>query len=253
MATPNASIIRSGRLEIPSSIQEIMRRRLSRITDECRRVLDGAAVVGRDFDISLLEYVTKLDRMVLASLLDEAVRVSIIHALDPGVFSFAHPLLRTVIYDALAPSERLVAHLEIAESLEFRYGSKAEAHALEIAAHFIAAGDLSEPGKLVEIRAGGRSPGAGAAGVRSKPHAPLQRASICGSSSRGATSPSFADSDRAWLRGEFSRRPRCFYIQISRGARDLRRPRRIRRARRTYVDGWPAPSFNTVVGPRLLT
>ena len=92
---------------------------------------------------------TKLDRTVLASLLDEAVRVSIIHALDPGVFSFAHPLLRTVIYDALASSERLVAHLEIAESLEFRYGSKAEAHAAEIAAHFIAAGDLSEPGKLV--------------------------------------------------------------------------------------------------------
>ena len=39
---------------IPASIAETLRRRLARLSTECVRLLDWAAVAGRDIDLGLL-------------------------------------------------------------------------------------------------------------------------------------------------------------------------------------------------------
>jgi predicted ATPase len=43
---------------VPESVKDVLARRLRRLEEPCRRVLDGAAVAGRDFDLDVLARVT---------------------------------------------------------------------------------------------------------------------------------------------------------------------------------------------------
>src|SRR5205823_4205751 len=45
----------SWRLRVPESIREVIGRRLDRLSPECNALLSCAAVIGRDFDLPLLE------------------------------------------------------------------------------------------------------------------------------------------------------------------------------------------------------
>ncbi len=139
----------ASELEAPEGLRAVMGRRLARLSDDCQHILSVAAAVGREFDLALLEAVSELPRDALLSALDEAIQASVLREAGPSLFAFAHPLMRNVVYQGTAPSERLRRHAQIAESLERLYGPNADAHAREIAAHLVAAGDLSDASTVV--------------------------------------------------------------------------------------------------------
>jgi len=118
----------SWQAQIPASVAETLRRRLARLSTACVRLLERAAVAGRDIDLSLLAL--PRDEAAAAGLLDEARQAGVITGR-----SFSHDLYRETILDGLSPADRAALNLSVGRALQARPGPAAR-----VAAHLVAAG-----------------------------------------------------------------------------------------------------------------
>src|SRR5262249_49686538 len=113
---------RPGRITIavPRSVRSVIRRRIAPLSADAVRVLSAAAVVGRDFDLRLVGSASDLpDERVIGSL-SEAMALGLVSE-DPsaiGVYRFAHPLMREVMYEELPIPVRIQLHRLVGEALE---------------------------------------------------------------------------------------------------------------------------------------
>jgi DNA-binding winged helix-turn-helix (wHTH) protein len=116
--------------------------RLAGLSQDCRRVLTLAALLGERFWLRTLSAVSGMPEDALLDLLEDAMaqRVLLSEAQD---FQFAHPLLRQVLYATPSAARRQRLHRRLAEALERLYADQREAHTLEIAHHFISAGPMA--------------------------------------------------------------------------------------------------------------
>ena len=110
---------------IPASVQAILAARIDRQIPLHRRILQIAAVIGRDVSLSLLESVADVD----AGLLATAVRTLrdarfLFQKTTPGdpqgnsIYGFSHALTHAVAYDTLLRSERRKLHERVLRLLE---------------------------------------------------------------------------------------------------------------------------------------
>ena len=128
--------------QIPASVAETLRRRLARLSTGCVRVLEWAAVAGRDIDPSLLTQggVAPNEAEALG-LLDEARRAGVIAGTSE--LRFTHDLYRETIVDGLATQARAAVNLSVGRALQARSGPAAR-----VAAHLLAAGAPAQPDAL---------------------------------------------------------------------------------------------------------
>jgi eukaryotic-like serine/threonine-protein kinase len=141
-----------GTLSVPEAALDLVRQRTAMLDDAARGVLSHAAVIGRRFDLPVLQAVTAADAASLMMNLDEALARGVVIA-DPNStisFAFAHELLRAVLYDALPPRERREAHLLVAQALEQRVAAGDAVPSADLAYHFRAALPVSDPRKVVQ-------------------------------------------------------------------------------------------------------
>lgn len=151
---------REASLPIPDRVREVIRRRLSFVSEECRRILAAAAVLGRDFACMALSDVCRLPAERALQLLSEARTGGFVveMATAAGRFSFTHDLVRETLYDDLSYGERIELHKSTAETLERLYSADVEDHLTELARHFFAAAAAGTAERAVDysIRAGDR-------------------------------------------------------------------------------------------------
>ena len=120
--------------QIPASVAETLRRRLARLSTECIRLLEWAAIAGRDVDVALLAHGAAVGHELAAlSLLDEARQAGVIAGTSPP--RFTHDLYRETILDGLSTSARTAINLSVGRALQTRSGPAAR-----VAAHLLAAG-----------------------------------------------------------------------------------------------------------------
>ena len=121
--------------QIPRTVAETLRRRLARLPTRCVRLLDWAAVAGRDIDTRLLADVgAATDEAEALELLDEARRAGVVTG-NRDAPRFAHDLYRETILLGLTESTRAEINLAVGRALQARSGATAR-----IASHFLAAG-----------------------------------------------------------------------------------------------------------------
>jgi DNA-binding winged helix-turn-helix (wHTH) protein len=140
-------------LGVPALALELVRQRVSALDEATRGLLSYAAVIGRSFELKLLQAVVapaETERIVAS--LDAALAGEVLVAVADSktLFAFGHELLRTVLYDALAPAERRRLHLRVAEALEQRAEGGAVVPPAELAYHFRAALPEGDPRKVVQ-------------------------------------------------------------------------------------------------------
>jgi class 3 adenylate cyclase/tetratricopeptide (TPR) repeat protein len=138
-------------LGLPRSLHEVVDRRVTVLGDDCREVLTCAAVIGREFDLELLQRVVGHSEDALIDLLDAAVTASLLEE-DPeraGSFSFAHNLINHTLYDALGAARRSRLHRRVANALEELCGGQPGSRIAELARHWTAATVPIEPAKAV--------------------------------------------------------------------------------------------------------
>ena len=142
----------SARLTIPETLREVIREQIDDLPDECQEVLQGAAVVGREFDLGVLQHVADRPEDDVLEQLDAARAAGVLLAPDDrDVYRFSHGLVRDVIYEKLSGRKRQDLHRRVAEALETTAGVQVEERAAEIAHHLIAAGPLVELDRTVRF------------------------------------------------------------------------------------------------------
>ena len=133
---------------IPEGVREVIGRRLSNLDAVTNEVLASAAVIGREFELRTLSTVAGGTDRVLDAV-GAAETASLVEAVNgrPGVYRFAHALVRSALYDELPTSRRLRLHRDIGFALE--QISDGTTHLTELARHFTEAAALGEVDKAV--------------------------------------------------------------------------------------------------------
>ena len=140
-ATGRWHVDRSMGLALPESVREVIERRVERLGGEALEVLRHAAVIGRVFDVELLESMLDTDAAALLDHLESAVAASLLAELTEqvGRFRFAHALINQTLYEGLGATRRARIHRQIAEALEEQCGDEPGERLGELAGHWAAA------------------------------------------------------------------------------------------------------------------
>ncbi len=125
---------------LPSSVRDVVGRRVERLGDETLRALSLAAVIGREFDINLLATLSDIDQDSLFDLMDGAVGAAVlVESADGSRYRFAHALIQHTLYDELTTPRRQRAHQRIAEYLELQTTTEDFTSLAELSHHWVAA------------------------------------------------------------------------------------------------------------------
>jgi hypothetical protein len=150
-----------ARLGVPDEVRKMIRRRLDPIGVAARELLGLASVIGRTFDLALLQEAGDLAGDRIVDLLAEPVAAHLLTeaAEAPGHYVFAHALVRETLYQNLAPHVRAGVHRRIGEILERRYAHDPAAHVRSLAHHFYQAalGGAAEKAVAYQAEAGRRA------------------------------------------------------------------------------------------------
>ena len=148
-------------LHLPSSIRDVVKARIDRLSLKARTLANLAAVIGtrapydtlgRVSAMSETDIIAGLDELIAQRVLQETGSVDAIH------YDFTHPLLQQVLYTELGQARARLLHATIAEALEGVYGSAALDHADELALHFARAHSQALARKAVKyLYAAGRA------------------------------------------------------------------------------------------------
>jgi DNA-binding winged helix-turn-helix (wHTH) protein len=141
----------AGLLALPHAALDLVRQRVAMLDGDARGVLSCASVIGRSFELGVLQDVTDAEPSALIASLDRAVRGQVVSGNGDSrtQFAFGHDLLRAALYDALPAAERRSLHLRVGKVLEQRQHTGEEVAAAELAYHFYAALPESDLRKTV--------------------------------------------------------------------------------------------------------
>jgi AAA ATPase domain len=149
---------------IPGSVRAVIQRRLAPLSADAIQVLSAAAVVGREFDLSLLGPAGELPAERVLGSLSEAVALGVVTE-EPSAadrYRFSHSLMREVVYDRLPIPVRMQLHRRVGEAIERLYGTGPGAHVAELARHF---GEVAAIGEAAKALAYARLAGERAMGM----------------------------------------------------------------------------------------
>ena len=127
--------------ELPESIEMLLTARLDTLRPKDRLLLRHAAVIGRSFDLDLLEEILPETD---GSDPDRWQRVAgFVEWQDDGLLAFRHDLVRAAAYEGLSYAVRREIHGRVGEALERRSEDAAEIAAL-LSLHFFEAGQFDK-------------------------------------------------------------------------------------------------------------
>ena len=134
------------RLAIPQSIRDVIARRLGHLSEECKRLLMLASVLGREFSVPALAYMGGVSDDELLDALDEAIAARVVSDAPggPDRLRFAHVLIRDTLYEGLTSARRVRLHRRVVETLEALYGGERGPHLAELAQHSVAGRDFDK-------------------------------------------------------------------------------------------------------------
>ncbi|HTS54933.1 MAG TPA: adenylate/guanylate cyclase domain-containing protein [Burkholderiales bacterium] len=146
-------------IEVPATVQAILAARIDRLQAEDKRLLQTAAVIGKDVPFALLQALAEqpeadlhgaLSRLQAAEFLYEA-------SLFPDLeYTFKHALTHDVAYASLLQERRRALHARIVQVIEALYADRLDEHA-ERLAHHAQRGQIWEKAVTYLRRAGQRA------------------------------------------------------------------------------------------------
>lgn len=134
------------RIEVPDTVEGVIKARIDRLPAAPRQVLQAASVIGRIFSLPVLQAVTSLDG-ALEGMLSELQRLDLVlerRRIPVREYGFRHALVQEVAYHGLLDSVRREMHLAAARALEAQHGEAADEVAGLLGYHFGEAGEVDK-------------------------------------------------------------------------------------------------------------
>jgi tetratricopeptide (TPR) repeat protein/predicted Ser/Thr protein kinase len=137
-------------LGVPEGVREVIGRRLARLSEPCNRVLGLAAVVGREFNLPVLQALAELPEDRLLDVLDEAVGAKLVQEAPgvPGRYAFTHALVRETLYGELTTARRARLHRQVAGTIE-RLAAPGEEPLADLAYHYSQAASAADAERAI--------------------------------------------------------------------------------------------------------
>jgi len=139
----NADDEASWELAVPQGVREMIGTQLGTLSQQCNHLLRLAAMVGREFDVSLVQKASGLSGKRVVELMEQALDARVLTPVGAGDqntrLAFAHTLTREAISEQLGPARRMRLHLKVAETLETLAAGDPSPHLPALAYHFVAA------------------------------------------------------------------------------------------------------------------
>jgi tetratricopeptide (TPR) repeat protein len=129
-----------GDLELPDSVQQVIRQQMSLLPGETADRLGAAAVFGREFEPGKLSALLDIDERNCRDSLQSAIDAGLVKQTRDGNYRFSHTLHRDVLYGDLGAERREDLHLRCARQLQELVDAGDEDRWAAIARHLLRAG-----------------------------------------------------------------------------------------------------------------
>jgi DNA-binding winged helix-turn-helix (wHTH) protein len=143
---------------LPRRVQDVIAHQVKALPSGCRTILQTAAVIGRDFQLSEIERATDRAGEEILELLCAAVVAGVVteHESRAGMYCFSHILIREALYQELSLAERARRHARVGMALEQLWGEGPGPQCAALAHHFYQAAAIGEGERALEygVRAG---------------------------------------------------------------------------------------------------
>ena len=133
-------------LDVPEGVRLVIGRRLERLSETTPKLLTAAAIVGRRFELELVEALSDLDGEAFLDAVEEAETAKLVASEAGGRetrYTFTHELIRHTLMATLSLPRRQRLHLRVAEAIEQTYPKELRARASDLAHHLYQAGRAS--------------------------------------------------------------------------------------------------------------
>ena len=126
-------------LQVSSATRGLVRDRLAHLPEDAREVLSAAAVIGHDFDLGVLSFVSNRPPHELLEALEDSLANDTVVPSEGqiGAYAFDHALIREVLYADLPIRRRCEWHIRAGQALLKRRASGGEVSSVELAHHFL--------------------------------------------------------------------------------------------------------------------
>jgi DNA-binding CsgD family transcriptional regulator len=129
----------------PRTVLDMVRSRLDRVSAGCRRLLQMAAMIGRDFSVALVAAALAEPIDACLALVDEAIAHGLVDPIgDAGDYRFVHALTRDAVEASLPTPERAALHRTVAKTIEAQFAGDLAEHLTELARHWAALAPYGE-------------------------------------------------------------------------------------------------------------
>jgi len=131
---------------LPSSIQDLIRARLQRLSELARQLVDVAAIIGRDFDFATLWRASGKDEDRALDALDELLRAQLVRQTTdiPHPYEFTHTKIREVVLTDMSLARQQILHRRVGEALEVTQRERWRELDGTLALHFRFAGEWAK-------------------------------------------------------------------------------------------------------------
>jgi DNA-binding SARP family transcriptional activator/tetratricopeptide (TPR) repeat protein len=151
-----ASALTADEIGVPEGVKEVLESRLARLSERCRGVLCGAAVLGREFAFEVLAAMADSSDDEVITALEEAGAAQLVVEEDGrsrATHAFTHALVRETLYGGLSAPRRQRLHASAATAIEQVEG---EAAVAALATHHRLSGPFGDSTKAFDysLRAG---------------------------------------------------------------------------------------------------
>jgi predicted ATPase len=148
-----------SRINIPSTIKDVIGRRIDRLDDETNTLLRYASVIGNKFTFQTLHHISNIGEDDLIDSIDALISANIINEDESSVeemYRFDHTQIREVIYNSMSKSRRRLMHKNIGYIIEELNKTNLEDVIYNLAHHFYLGKD-TEKTIFYSIKAGDKA------------------------------------------------------------------------------------------------
>jgi class 3 adenylate cyclase/tetratricopeptide (TPR) repeat protein len=125
-------------VHVPATVEAILSSRIDRLPPDEKRLLQTAAVIGKDFPFTLLQAITGESEEALRHDLSQLQSAEFLYetSLYPDLeYTFKHALTHEVAYGSLLHERRRALHAKIVEAIEALYPDRLSEHMERLAHH----------------------------------------------------------------------------------------------------------------------
>ncbi|MGO9569690.1 MAG: adenylate/guanylate cyclase domain-containing protein [Desulfomonilaceae bacterium] len=133
-------------VQVPDTIQGIIAARMDRLEESLKRIMQVAAVIGREFAFRILETITEMKEELKSGLVNlQGLEFIYEKSLFPDLeYIFKHALVQEVAYNSLLLNRRKEIHEKIGKAIENLYPQRLQEFCEMLAYHYSKSGNLSK-------------------------------------------------------------------------------------------------------------